>query len=69
MYFGTDTNYPIVMADASTIPITIDKLEPIYKDILPANCKNFCFDNYLYTILGNAVYKVDVGTTGAPYHH
>jgi hypothetical protein len=69
MYFGTDTNYPIVMADASTIPITIDKLEPIYKDILPTNCKNFCFENYLYCILGNIVYKVDVGTTGAPYHH
>jgi hypothetical protein len=69
MYFGTNTDYPIVMADASTMPITIDKLEPLYKDILPGNCKNFCFENYLYSILGNAVYKIDVGTTGAPYYH
>jgi hypothetical protein len=69
LFFGTDTDYPIIMADASTVPITKDKLEPIYKDIVSTNCKNFCFENYLYCILGNAVYKVDVGTTGAPYYH
>lgn len=64
LLLGTDSKYPVLIADATTIPITIDKVEPLYIDILPANCKQFCFGQYLYCILGNGLYRIDVGTTG-----
>jgi hypothetical protein len=70
MYFGSDTQYPIVIAeDANSIPIPANKLDYLYRGITASNCKNFCFENFLYTILGNVVYKIDVGTTSAPYYH
>jgi len=46
--------------------LIVNKLDYVYKDILDPNCKNFCFENYLYTILGSTVYKIDVGTASAP---
>ena len=67
LYIGTDSKYPVLVANSTTIPISINQIEVLYQDILSSNCKNFSFGNVLYCILGNAVYKVDVGTTGAPY--
>ena len=70
MYFGSDTQYPIVIAvEANNIPIPANKLDYLYEGILESNCKNFCFENYLYTLLGSTVYKIDVGTASAPYYH
>jgi hypothetical protein len=75
MYIGTDSKYPVLVADATTFPISIDKVEPLYKDILPTNCKQFCFGNKIFMISGNAspavtwnVYKIDVGTDGVDNH-
>ena len=76
MYIGTDSPDPILIAtDAMNIPITPDRVDILYKNILPSNCKNLCFANKLYMISGNAspavnwtVFQVDVGTTGAPYY-
>jgi hypothetical protein len=82
MYIGTDSPDPILIAtDAMTIPITSDRVDILYKGILPSYCKQFCFGNMppnnskLYMISGNTtpavnwtVYQVDVGTTGAPYY-
>jgi hypothetical protein len=69
LYFATDTRSPMFVADAAILPITSDKVEPLYTDILPVNCKNFSFGDYLYGILGNEVFKIDVGKAGAPYYH
>jgi len=69
LFIGTDSQYPIVVANITTLPITMERIEPMYKDILPANCKHFSFGTVIYSIFGNAVYKVDVGTSGAPYYH
>jgi len=76
MYIATDSPDPILIAtNAMSIPITPDRVDILYKNILPSYCKQFCFGNKLYMISGNAtpavtwdVYKVDVGTTGAPYY-
>jgi hypothetical protein len=76
MYIGTNSPDPILIAtDAMNIPITSDRVDILYKNILPPYCKQFCFGNMLYMISGNAVpavnwtlYQVDVGTTGAPYY-
>jgi hypothetical protein len=75
MYIGTNSQYPILVADATSIPIPFAKVDIVYKGILPSYCKQFCFGNYLYAIIGNTtpavtwmVYKIDVGTTGAPYY-
>jgi hypothetical protein len=76
MYIGTDSPDPILIAtDAMNIPITPDRVDILYKGILPSYCKQFCFGNMLYMISGNVspavawtVYQVDVGTTGAPYY-
>jgi hypothetical protein len=76
MYIGTDSSDPILIAtDPLNIPITPDRVDILYKGILPSYCKQFCFGNMLYMISGNAspaaawtVYQVDVGTTGAPYY-
>jgi hypothetical protein len=77
LYIGTDSQYPVLVADATSLPIPPGKVEVMYKGILPSNCKQFCFGNYLYTIIGNTspgpavnwtVYKIDVGTTGSPYY-
>jgi IPT/TIG domain len=76
MYIGTDSPDPILIAtDAMNIPITSDRVDILYKNILPSYCKQFCFGNKLYMISGNAapavnwtLYQVDVGTTGAPYY-
>ena len=75
MYIGTNSQYPILVADATSIPIPLAKVDIVYKGILPSYCKQFCFGNYLYAIIGNTtpavtwmVYKIDVGTTGAPYY-
>jgi hypothetical protein len=75
MYIGTDSQYPILVADATSIPISSNRVEILYNGILPPYCKQFCFGKSLYMISGNAapavnwlVYKVDVGATGAPYY-
>jgi len=76
MYIGTDSTDPILIAtDAMNIPITPDRVDILYKNILPANCKNFYFGKKLYMISGITqpaanwtLYQVDVGTTGAPYY-
>jgi hypothetical protein len=75
MYIGTDSQYPILFVDVpSTFPIEPKNVEFLYKDILSSYCKQFCFEKYLYMISGNTtpavnwtLYKIDVGTTGAPY--
>jgi hypothetical protein len=75
MYIGTDSQYPILVADATSIPIPPGNVDILYQGILSPYCKQFCFGNYLYMISGNVapavnwiLYKVDVGTTGAPYY-
>ena len=75
LYIGTDSQYPILVADATSLPIPLSKVDIVYKGILPSYCKQFCFGNYIYAIIGNAipavnwlVYKIDVGVTGAPYY-
>lgn len=75
MYIGTDSQIPILVADATSIPISSNRVEILYKGILPPYCKQFSFGKSLYMISGNVtpavnwlVYKVEVGTTGAPYY-
>jgi hypothetical protein len=77
MYIGTDSQYPILVVDVpSAFPIQPNNVEFLYRGILSSYCKQFCFEKYLYMISGNTtpavnwtVYKIDVGTTGAPYYH
>jgi hypothetical protein len=73
MYIGTNSQYPILIVDATSIPISPNQVDILYKAILPPYCKQFCFGKYIYMISGNAspavnwlVYQIDVGTTGAP---
>ncbi len=75
MYIGTNSQYPILIADATSFPISPNSVDFIYKGILPTYCRQICFGDNIYYISGNTtpavnwlVYKVDVGTTGAPYY-
>lgn len=76
LYIGTNSQYPIIIANVTSLPIPASQVDILYKNILPTYCKQFCFGNALYMISGNSaspsvtwsVYKVDVGTTGAPYY-
>jgi hypothetical protein len=70
MYIGTDSSDPILIGNPAT-----GRVDYFYKSILPPYCKNFYWGRgtYLYMISGNAnpaqewtVYRVDMGTTGAP---
>ena len=70
MYIATDSPDPILVVDPAT-----NNVDFFYKDILPSNCKQFGWGNgtYLYMISGDTnlgqewtVYRVDMGTTGAP---
>jgi hypothetical protein len=70
MYIGTDSSDPILIGNPAT-----GSVDYFYKSILPPYCKNFYWGRgtYLYMISGNAnpaqewtVYRVDMGTTGAP---
>jgi WD40 repeat protein len=70
LYLGFDSPDPILVVDVATKNSDI-----LYKGIIPNYCKHFCFGNKLYMISGKAspavnwdVYRVDVGTTGAPYY-
>jgi hypothetical protein len=80
IYIGTDAPAdPILRADLSTNSVDI-----LYKGILPSSCKQFHggIGNYIYMINGNTpsstnanttaedwtVYKLDIGTTSAPYY-
>ncbi|MCX6122885.1 MAG: hypothetical protein NTX44_14840 [Ignavibacteriales bacterium] len=73
MYIGTNSQYSILIVDATSTPISPNQVDILYKAILPPYCKQFCFGDKLYMISGNVtpavnwiVYKVDVGTSGAP---
>jgi hypothetical protein len=76
MYIGTASSNAILIAtDAMNLPITPDRVDILYKGILPSYCKHFCFGNMLYMISGSTspaaawdVYRVDVGTSGAPHY-
>jgi hypothetical protein len=75
VYIGTNSQYPIIIADVTGLPIPASRVDIMYKDILPTYCKQLSFGDALYMISGNAspsvtwnVYRVDVGTTGAPYY-
>jgi hypothetical protein len=72
LYLGTDAPNPLLFLDPAT-----SQLDYLYKGIVPPYCKHFYWGtgNYLYMISGNAspsqewtVYRVNVGTTGAPYY-
>jgi hypothetical protein len=72
MYIGTDSSDPILIVNPTT-----GSVDYFYKNILPPYCKNFYWGRgtYLYMISGNAnpaqewtVYRVDIGTAGAPYY-
>jgi hypothetical protein len=72
MYIATDSPDPILFVDPTT-----SQLDYFYKGIVPAYCKHFYWGkgNYLYLISGNTspeqewnVYRLDLGTTGAPYY-
>ena len=71
IYIGTDSPDPLLILDPTT-----SQLDYFYKGIAPSYCKHFYWGkgNYLYFISGNTspaqewtVYRVDMGTTGAPY--
>ena len=75
MFIGTNSTNPLLFADATTTPISPSSVDFVYKGILPTYCKQICFGDNIYYISGNAtpsvnwlVYKIDVGTTGAPYY-
>ncbi len=76
MYIGTYSQYPVLIASVpSNLPIQPSSVDFLYKDILSLYCNQFCFEKYLYIICGNStpavnwtLYKVDVGTIGAPYY-
>lgn len=70
MYLGFNSPNPILVVDVAT-----KNSEILYKGIIPDYCRHFCFGNMLYMISGSAssavawdVYRVDVGTSGAPYY-
>ncbi len=75
LYIGTNSTYPIIIANVTSLPIPASEVDILYKGILPTYCKQFGFGDAIYMISGNAspavtwnVYRVDVGTTGAPYY-
>jgi hypothetical protein len=78
MYIGTYSIDPIlIVTDPQNLPITPDRVDILYKNILPSYCQQFCLANMLYMIVGNPaavppvnweLYQVDVGTPGAPYY-
>jgi len=68
MYIATDSPDPLLIADPT--------LDIFYKSILTPYCKAFYWGsgNYIYMLCGNTtpaekwkIYRVDMGTTGAPY--
>jgi hypothetical protein len=72
MYIGTDSSDPILIVN----PVT-RSVDYFYKNILPPYCKNFYWGRgtYLYLLSGNSnpaqewnIYRVDIGTAGAPYY-
>ena len=72
LYLGIDAPNPLLFLDPTT-----SQLDYLYKGIVPPYCKNFYWGtgNFLYMISGNAspaqewtVYRVNIGTTGAPYY-
>jgi len=71
MFIATDSINPILIYDSS-----LNQIDYFYKGILPPYCKYFYWgnENYLYMIIGDAtagqewtVYRVDMGSKGAPY--
>jgi len=72
MYIGTDSPDPILVFNP-----TAGSVDYFYTGILPPYCKNFYWgkETYLHMLSGNsnpaqewAIYRVDIGTTGAPYY-
>jgi len=72
MYIGTNSSDPILVFNPTT-----GTVDYFYKNILPPYCKNFYWGRgtYLYMLSGNVnpaqewtVYRVDMGTAGAPYY-
>ncbi|RPI03846.1 MAG: hypothetical protein EHM64_11680 [Ignavibacteriae bacterium] len=76
LYVGFNGADPLLVVDVAN-----KTSEVMYKGILPGYCKHFCLGSQLYAIMGNVattapvtpavewtVYKVDVGTSGAPYY-
>jgi hypothetical protein len=70
---GTDSSDPLLIAPPSGAS---GQADIFYKNILPPYCKGFYWGmgNNLYMISGNTnpaqewtIYRVDIGTTGAPY--
>ncbi|MEJ5352614.1 MAG: IPT/TIG domain-containing protein [Melioribacteraceae bacterium] len=71
MFIATDSVNPILIYDSS-----LNQIDYFYKGILSPYCKYFYWgnENYLYMIIGDTaagqewtVYRVDMGSKGAPY--
>ncbi|RJP63363.1 MAG: hypothetical protein C4539_16305 [Ignavibacteriales bacterium] len=71
MYISVDDENPILIFDQSKGTMDI-----LYKEIIPSYCKYFYWGtgNYLYLITGDTtlgaewtVYKINIGSSGAPY--
>ena len=72
MYLATDATDPILVVDPATLQVDI-----FYKSIVPPYCKYFYWGskNRLFMISGDTVigqewtvYRVDLGSTSAPYY-
>jgi hypothetical protein len=76
MYIGVaGTNSILIATDAMNIPISSDRVDILYKGILPTYCKHFCIGDRMYMLSGNTspavpwdLYRVDVGTSGSPHY-